>query len=443
MVLPREARNGPAKRWTERCWPAIVREKPAFALALVFFAVAAGAARASEGFVAERRRDQFPHDPGYAVFPYVYNLPGIGMGYGVLGAMTNVAGSCTDVVGTVFAGDADGGAFGVNAVHLVPRRLILDFGGARLSRTTLQSYSLRGMGSGRDDYSLADFGSSYFLGSRLTATFWERRLEGFIGYYGGAAKLDALRDRHGALILSSQSTPEHKIAAYVAGGRLDLTDDSIDPRRGVRLEPSVWRSPRQDSGPDFYFADVSLTGYVPVGRRSTWAFNYYRSDAYVLRKGETDTAVLARQQGLDCSLPPDESQRAQCRQFLDALAAQNEHGTASSLGGYMRLRSYPTQRYRGAHVEFLGTELRWNLTDESKPFDIIIMKDIRTAVQVAFFYEVGTVADDAGSLWSLYRQSYGAGARVITASGLVYRLDLAAGDEGFQPSVFFQYPWEL
>ena len=399
------------------------------------------AARAAA--LAERRRDQFPHDPGYAVLPYVYNLPGIGLGYGILGAVTNVRGSCTDLVGTVFTGDANGAAFGANAIHLVPQRLILDLGGASLSRTTLQSYSQRGMGSGRDDYSLADFGNSSFAGGRLTATFWERRLEGFLGYYGGAAKLNALRDRGGGLILSSQSSPERKFTVAVLGARVDLTDDYIDPRRGARLEPSLWRSPRQGSGPDFYFTDVSLTGYLPVGARSTWAFNYYRSDAHVLSEGETDAAALAREQGLDCSAVPDPGKRAQCRQFLDSLAAQNAHGTASGLGGYMRLRSYPLERYKGAHAEFAGTELRWNLTDEVRPFDILIMKDIRTAIQIAFFYEVGSVADDAGSLWSLYRLSYGAGARVITASGLVYRLDLAGGDEGFQPSVFFQYPWEL
>lgn len=41
------------------------------------------------------------------------------------------------------------------------------------------------------------------------------------------------------------------------------------------------------------------------------------------------------------------------------------------------------------------------------------------------------------------RSSYGAGLRVVTASGEVCRIDLAAGSEGVQPSIFFQYPWEL
>jgi hypothetical protein len=33
------------------------------------------------------------------------------------------------------------------------------------------------------------------------------------------------------------------------------------------------------------------------------------------------------------------------------------------------------------------------------------------------------------------------GFRMLTASGQVYRVDLASGNEGFQTSVFFAYPW--
>lgn len=401
------------------------------------------ASSAAAGRLPDRRRAQFLKEPGYAVFPYFYTLPGIGLGYGVLGAVTNVGGSYTDIAATAFTGDADGQALGINSIHLLDRRLILDIGGARLSRTTLQSYARRGMSSGKNDYSLADFRDSYFAGGRLTATFMERRLEGYVGYYGGTAKLDALRERDGSVIALSGKSPRYDFTVAIAGARFDATDDYIDPRRGLRLEPSVWRTPRQGNGPDFYFTDFNATAYLPVGPRSTWAFNYFRSDTHVLNRGQTDPDALGRDLGLDCAAVADEAKRAECRRYLDSLAAENANGTATSLGGYRRLRSYPEHRYRGAHIEFLGTELRWNLTDEVKPFDIYIMKDIRTAVQVAFFYEAGSVADTYGGVWDVVRQSYGAGLRIVTASGLVYRLDLATGDEGPQPSVFFQYPWEL
>ncbi|MDD5302917.1 MAG: hypothetical protein PHS14_07370 [Elusimicrobia bacterium] len=405
--------------------------------------LATAAASAAAGLLPDRRRSQFLNDPGYALVPYVYNLPGIGLGYGILGALTNVRGSYTDISATAFMGDANGQALGIDGIHLLDRRLILDVGGARLSRTTIQSYTQRGMSSGKNDYTLADFGDSYFLGSRLTATFLDRRAEGYVGCYGGSARLDSLRERDGAVITSARTAPRYDFTVGILGARLDLTDDYIDPRRGLRLEPSVWRTPRRSSGPDFYFTDFSATAYLPVGRRSTWAFNYFRSDAYVMSPGQTDPGELGRELGLDCAAVADAARRAECLRYLDTRAAENAHGSATGLGGYQRLRSYPEHRYRGAHAEFFGTELRWNLTDEFKPFNIYVLKDIRTAVQIALFYEAGSVADAAGALWAAARQSYGAGLRIVTASGLVYRLDLATGDEGFQPSVFFQYPWEL
>jgi hypothetical protein len=405
--------------------------------------LATAAASAAAGLLPDRRRSQFLNEPGYVVAPYAYNLPGIGLGYGVLAAATNVGHSYTDLAVTAFAGDADGQALSADSIHLIDRTLILDVGGARLSRTSIQSYAHRGMSSGRNDYTLAEFGDSYFGGSRLTATFLDRRLEGFFGYYGGTARLDSLRDRSGAVIALARKSTRFNFTVGIVGARLDATDDYIDPRRGLRLEPSLWRAPRQGTGPDFYFTDLNATAYLPVGKRSTWALNYFRSDTHVMNRGQTDPAELGRELGLDCSAIADPAASAECRRYLDSIAAQNAHGTATSLGGFRRLRSYPENRYKGAHVEFLGTELRWNLTDEVRPFNIYIMKDIRTAIQIAFFYEAGSVADSYGGVWDVVRQSYGTGVRMVTASGLVYRLDFATGDEGFQPSVFFQYPWEL
>ena len=196
-----------------------------------------------------------------------------------------------------------------------------------------------------------------------------------------------------------------------------------------------------DLGPDFFYMDYSATAYVPLGRASTWAFNYFRSDAYVLSKGETDPGEIAHHMGLDCSTIKDPQGQAECRQVIDNIIAENTYGTASSLGGLSRLRSYPEGRYKGAHTEFFGTEIRWNVSEEYKPFNIGIMKDIRTAFQVALFYEVGTVSDWRSELWDITRSSYGAGLRMVTASGLVYRVDFASGSEGVQTSIFFQYPW--
>ncbi len=61
------------------------------------------------------------------------------------------------------------------------------------------------------------------------------------------------------------------------------------------------------------------------------------------------------------------------------------------------------------------------------------MKDIRTAWQIALYYEVGDI----------WRSSTGIGLRMVTASGIVFRADVATGREGVSPSIFIGYPWEL
>jgi hypothetical protein len=92
---------------------------------------------------------------------------------------------------------------------------------------------------------------------------------------------------------------------------------------------------------------------------------------------------------------------------------------------------------------FYGTEIRWNLTDETTPFDIFVMKDVRTAVQVSLFYDTGSTADVRSEVGDIMRDSYGTGLRVVTASGVVFRADLAFGKEGVEPEIFIGYPWEI
>jgi outer membrane translocation and assembly module TamA len=71
------------------------------------------------------------------------------------------------------------------------------------------------------------------------------------------------------------------------------------------------------------------------------------------------------------------------------------------------------------------------------------MKDVRTSWQIAVFYEVGTVGESRSDLGDYWRSSGGIGLRMVTASGVVFRADLAAGREGLSPNIFIGYPWEL
>jgi len=406
--------------------------------------VTASFATADDSYLIDRRKDQFQKSYGYALFPYPYSLPGMGSGLGVVGGIMNVADTYTDVYGIVFAGDIKGASGGVADVHLIPKTLILDSGFGTVSAATIQSYSKRGMNTDKNDYRLIEFGDMEYYGARMTATFFDRRFEVYGARYEGGGRLKSIRDKDGNVIVEAQDSPKARGYTMMAGTRLDLTDDYGDPRRGLRIDVTRSQTPPRDSGPDFYVMDYNATGFIPIGRRSTWAFNVLRSDAVVTRQGETDRTKLQDQQGLDCSKPALTQEEQQfCIEFIDNMVANNTYGTATSLGGFSRLRGYSQSRYQSAHTLFYGTELRWNFTDENTPFDIFVMRDIRTSVQAALFYEVGSTADLRDDLGKIWRESYGIGLRVVTASGIVFRGDIGFGREGVSPAIFIGYPWEL
>ena len=68
------------------------------------------------------------------------------------------------------------------------------------------------------------------------------------------------------------------------------------------------------------------------------------------------------------------------------------------------------------------------------------MKDVRTAVQVSLFYELGSTADLRSDLGKTMRDSYGFGLRIVTASGVVLRGDLAFGTGRGKPGDFHRLP---
>jgi outer membrane translocation and assembly module TamA len=79
----------------------------------------------------------------------------------------------------------------------------------------------------------------------------------------------------------------------------------------------------------------------------------------------------------------------------------------------------------------------------NQTFRLLFAKDIRTVFRLAVFYERGAISDDRGSLRREMRESYGIGARLVTKSGLIFRADIATGDEGKEVSIIFGYTWEV
>lgn len=399
--------------------------------------------------IPERRRDQAQTTPGYILTPAAANIPGIGFTYGILGSFFNVNNFETDFLGFKFFGDLSGQGIGVIDMFVLPNApdlLTVNVFWNDFDRVTIETYR-RGIKSDKEDRNIVElkrFDVSY---AQLNLRLFERRLQLNAAGNRQRSRLGSIRDKKGDIITEGSGDAIDAFSRSV-GAVVDLADDRADPRDGIQME--VYRYDRPDPGkpePYFYIMDYNLLYYYPVGAFSTWGFNAYRSDAVIIREGETDEAKIKQNLGFNCDQIGDPTQQASCSkvesQYVDETKSGHLHGTATPLGGTQRMRSYVTNRYYAAHTLSLGTEFRWNLTEEFTPFNIIVAGGVRTGIQVAFFAEGGTVADVTDELDENWKYSYGSGVRFILASGFVVRLDVATGSEGTQPSLIFQYPWNV
>lgn len=396
------------------------------------------------GAQIERRKAQYNYTPGYFIVPAPYSLPGIGTGVAFVGMATNINNTQTDFIADILTGDVKGYGIGVMQWHPFGENLGFDIFNEGLSQATFQSYSTRGMKSSKDDYVYVGLNDLQFTGVRATLSFYERMLEFYVMGYSNSYSIDNLKDKDENTIFNSLDNKMQKATIYTLGTNLDYTDDKIDPRVGARLDIGFdYAQNNQSDSVDYYVVNYNLTGYIPIGNYSTIALNYFRSDAHVQKEGDTDFNSIEEKMGLDCSTIVDSESKQKCINVVNNQLAANKYGTATSLGGRTRLRSYPESRFMGAHTEFYGAELRWNWTEEATPYDLWFMKDIRTSVQSALFYEQGSVSEQVSELRKDEKRSYGIGVRLLTGSGLVYRLDIADGNEGYAVTMIINYPWEL
>ncbi|MGB0141327.1 MAG: hypothetical protein ACPGCN_16470 [bacterium] len=391
----------------------------------------------------ERRRSQFPRDFGYLIAPIPYILPGVGTGLGVIGAFNNTFDTTTDFFVVGVGGDVEGTVTGVTDIELLSETVLLDVTYVGFNKGSQKQYAERGIDSDPEDFNIVELQNTSLYGGRLTLTFWERRLEFFTFQYNIRSEPSAVIYQGKEENRQEYENPEaFTFSRLTYGTQVDVTDDRLDPRMGVRFVLNRSDSPvtDQDSS-ESYTVDTNLTGYIPLLESSTFAINYFRSDATVTKEGVTDYQSILDDLRVNYGCTAGEP----CDDSLQKLARDTElrrkYGTASSLGGSSRLRSYAGGRFSGAHTEFYGYEFRWNLTDENTPFDLYFIKDFRTGFQLAFFYETGTVAEQREDLWTKSRNSTGLGARLVTGSGFIYRFDVATGSEGAETTLFVDYPW--
>lgn len=392
-------------------------------------------------WIPDRRKDQNPSQPAYMVVPLPYSKPGIGEGFVLIATASNVDRSTADISAILVTGDAGGSILNGSEIPLYSDILFFDFFLQNIDRAVVNHYSIRGIGNtGADDYTLLDASVANTTNLEFNLTFYERRLNLYYSHTNSEYQIDAIRDNNGEIITSFGQPFTGSDSSHGFRGSIDLTDDYLDPRKGFRFDIAYQNTiAEQISEPDFYTLNYNILGYVPIGKLDTLVLNYYQSDAHVQRQGDTNPASIRAELDMNCATDP------QCltaeQELVDSFINARTYGTSSSLGGDLRLRSFPDGRYQGAHTAFVGAEYRWNFKQEAKPFDYFIWKDVRTALQIAFFAEIGTVAETSGQLWDETRYSFGTGFRLIAASGAVYRADIATGKEGAEVIIIFEYPW--
>ncbi len=393
--------------------------------------------------VVERRKDQFGRDFGYYFYPIAGEIPGMGTASGFGVSVLNMGGGDTDFTGYYVRGDIKATGAALLDYHVVPQRLLFDVG-YNDYRVAATSYK-RGIDSEPTDVIYPKVEGAYLLG-QMTLTFDQRRYEAFVRLLGGQNRLLEVLDKD-KQAFAGVDTSWKSGSSYSLGGSLDLTDDRVDPRNGVRVEFSS-RLPNGSNADmsEYFVNDYNLTGYLPTRDWDTLVFNLFYSRAHVTHEGLTDYALLQQRHGLNCTQYPAGPSRDACMsteaKLLNGMLANNRYGTASPLGGTQRLRSYDNGRFYAGQALSYGVEYRWNLTDERTPFDIFIAKGVRTGIQLAAFWERGMVSDRSSGLFKDGRSSYGIGARVVL-SGVIIRFDLARGSEGTQSQLFITYPWSM
>jgi outer membrane protein assembly factor BamA len=367
----------------------------------------------------------------------------MGKATGIGASVLNMGGGDTDFTGYYVRGDIKATGVALLDYNIMPRRLLFDVG-YNDYRVAATSYN-RGIDSDPADVIYPKVEGAYLLG-QLTLTFDERRYELFMRMLSGQHRLLEVLDKNKQAFAEIDNGWKSG-SSYTLGGSLDLTDDRVDPRKGVRLEFSS-RLPN-DNNPDmssYFVNDYNLTGYIPTRKWDTLVLNLFYSRAHVTRVGLTDYTLLQQRYGLNCGQYTVPADQAACQdteaKLLDGMLANNQNGTATFLGGTQRLRSFDNGRFYAGQAMSYGVEYRWNLTDERTPFDIFIAKGIRTGIQLAAFWERGMVADQFSELYKDGRNSYGIGARVVL-SGVIIRFDVARGPEGGQSQLWITYPWSM
>lgn len=173
----------------------------------------------------------------------------------------------------------------------------------------------------------------------------------------------------------------------------------------------------------------------------TWTFMEFEASKY-FSLGAND---IARQQVLALNMWTGTSPSWDTTTNADGQV-EVTHGTpylaGARLGGFYRMRAYPTNRFNDRSVIYTTAEYRftpdWNPIGETSWLSWLKMD----WMQLVGFVEGGRVAEDydVSELFSEWKVDGGFGLRAMVAGGVV-RFDYAVSDEGSAGWVMFGHPF--
>ena len=392
-------------------------------------------------FPPERTEREADKELGWMFAPLPGCVEGVGCAVPIAGLISNFYKS-TDLVilKTLAKGDIEATVVQLQKFPIIDERLFLKVLYYDWDISFL-SYD-RGIHSGKDDY-YQTFENLNTSTINLQSQFYNQHLEIQIGYSSGGTEISKIFDADENQFSNIQS-PLRTWVDNTIGAQIDLTDNHLEPREGIRFE-------LLHNATDYGLSDLSdydvnsmnFTTYIPFLGSDTLLINAFQSRSYISEQGLTDENAFRNKFGLGCDM---EKEVAACRVAEERRTKywleRNRFGKASALGGINRMRAYSLGRFYAGNSSNYSLEYRLNFSEEQTPINWIIMGGMRTVLQAAFFYEVGSVSDDLSELHSNMRTSFGVGIRAII-SGLIYRFDLAKGDDGIAPTLFINYPLAL
>jgi hypothetical protein len=392
-------------------------------------------------FPPERSESDAENEIGWLVAPLPIVVEGIGTGFPIAASISNIF-KKTDLLmaKTLFKGDFEVSLFSLSKYPVVDEKLLFSLGFTDFYMP-FRSYD-RGIDSGKEDYyqTLEKFNSNFVT---LQSQLYNQRLEFLLSYSAGGTKLEKIFDVDGNDFSNIQS-PERSWIDHVIGTQIDLTDNHLDPSEGLRigLLHSKTNYEHNDLS-DYAVNDLNITAYFPFFETHTLLFNAFQSRSNITANGLVDETAVRNKFGLGCDL---EKETAACRKTetrrINYWLKRNQSSKATALGGLNRMRAYSQGRFYAANSSNYVLEYRLNYSEKRTPMNWIVLGGIRTVLQTSFFYETGSVSDDISRLHKKMKSSFGVGFRAII-SGLIYRFDLAKGDDGIAPTLFINYPLSL